>query len=73
MTVAYRDGTPSLVASFEYLALPMSVVWGFVLWQSLPDLLSTAGIVLILGSGLVVSYREALLGRRAFSRRNALG
>ena len=73
MTMAYRDGAPSLVASFEYLALPMSVICGLIFWQSLPDLWSTLGIVLILGAGLMVSYREAQLGRRAFSRRNALG
>ncbi len=73
MTMAYRDGPPSLIASFEYLALPMSVIWGAVFWSSLPDMLSSAGIVLILAAGLAVSYREARLGRRAFSRRNALG
>lgn len=73
MTMAYRDGAPSLVASFEYLALPMSIVWGAVFWQSLPDAWSAVGMVLILAAGLLVSYREAILGRRAFSRRNALG
>lgn len=72
MTKAYRDGPPSLVASFEYLALPMSVVWGAVFWQSLPDRWSTAGIALILSAGLFVSYREAKLGRKSFSRRNPL-
>lgn len=73
MTMAYRDGPPSLVASFEYLALPMSVIWGAVFWGVLPDLISSAGILLILAAGLAVSWREARLGRRAFSRRNTLG
>ncbi|MGB3177812.1 MAG: DMT family transporter [Albidovulum sp.] len=73
MTMAYRDGPPSLVASFEYFALPMAVLWGAIFWHTLPDVWSTAGIVLILGAGLTVSYRETRLGKRAFSRRNSLG
>ena len=27
MTLAYRDGPPSLAASFGYFALPMSIIW----------------------------------------------
>ncbi|MGB3313875.1 MAG: DMT family transporter [Albidovulum sp.] len=72
MTMAYRDGPPSLVASFEYLALPMSVVWGAIFWASLPDRWSTIGIALILGAGIAVAYREARLGRKAYPKRNTL-
>ncbi|MGB3313368.1 MAG: hypothetical protein WBB85_03060, partial [Albidovulum sp.] len=63
---------PSLVASFEHLALPMSVVWGAIFWASLPDRWSTIGIALILGAGIAVAYREARLGRKAYPKRNTL-
>ena len=73
LTKAYRDGPPSLIASFEYLALPMSVIWGAVFWQSLPDKLSFIGILLVVFAGLSIAFREAKLGRGVTSRWNRLG
>lgn len=69
MTMAYRDGAPSLVASFEYLALPMSIVWGALFLDALPDIWSALGMVLILLAGLTVTFREARLGKTPLIRR----
>lgn len=73
MTMAYRDGAPSLVASFEYLALPMSIIWGALFLGVLPDVWSAAGMMLILSAGLTVTLREARLGKRPFSKRGNAG
>lgn len=55
---AYSVALASVVAPFEYVALPISVLWGFVLWHELPALTTWAGASLALASGLYVLYRE---------------
>lgn len=55
---AYSVALASVVAPFEYAALPISVLWGFLLWRELPALTTWAGAFLALSSGLYVLYRE---------------
>ncbi len=63
MTQAYRKGEAAIIAPFEYLALPLSVVWGYLLWSELPGRTSWIGMALIAGAGLFLFYREVLHGR----------
>lgn len=56
---AYRVAEASYVAPFEYLALPMAVVWGIVVFDEFPDLWDFVGMALILGAGLFMVWREA--------------
>ena len=58
---AYSVAQASDVAPFEYAALPISIMWGFLLWREVPTWLTLAGASLTLGSGLYILYR----GRRA--------
>ena len=55
---AYSAALASVVAPFEYAALPINVLWGFVLWRELPALTTWAGAFLALASGLYVLYQE---------------
>lgn len=59
---AYRLGESGLVSPFEYAALVLSLVWGYLFWQELPGASSAVGILLILLSGLFVALAET--GRR---------
>ena len=70
MSQAYRISRPSVVAPFEYVALPMAVTWGVVFFGDWPDPITYAGMALICGSGLYVLHRETVLARmrRAASR-----
>lgn len=68
MTRAYQQSPSNIVAPFEYVALVMAVVWGFVFWERLPDFAAAAGIVLIVLSGLWIALREARLGIRPHKR-----
>ncbi len=61
---AYRLAPVSVVAPFEYSALPWGVLFGYLLWGHLPDGAGLAGLLLIVGSGLYVLYREHLKGAR---------
>ena len=55
---AYSVALASVVAPFEYLALPIHIMWGFVLWHEVPTWVTLAGASLTLPSGLYVLYRE---------------
>ena len=64
MSQGYRIARPSVLAPFEYVALPMAVLWGALLFGDWPDLITYAGMALICGGGLYVLHREAVLARR---------
>ncbi len=55
---AYTVANASLVAPFEFVALPLAVFWGYLFWNHLPDGPATLGIFLIAGSSLYVFMRE---------------
>ena len=73
MSQAYRISKPSVLAPFEYVALPMAVAWGVVFFGDWPDLVTYAGMALICGSGLYVLHREAVVGRRRRKAAQAVG
>lgn len=56
---AYRVAEASFVAPFEYLALPMSVVLGILVFGEYPGGWDYVGMALILGAGLFTVWREA--------------
>ncbi|NCV12460.1 MAG: DMT family transporter, partial [Rhodobacteraceae bacterium] len=58
---AYRNAEASLVAPFEYVAIPVSVLWGIFIWNEWPDALSWMGMFLILSGGIYAVYRERKL------------
>ena len=55
---AYRSVEASLIAPFEYVAIPLGVVWGILIWNDWPDKMAFVGIVMILAGGLYTLYRE---------------
>lgn len=58
---AYSVAQASAVAPFEYVALPINIMWGFLLWREAPTWLTLAGASLTLASGLYILQR----GRQA--------
>ena len=60
---AYRLGEAGLVAPFEYISVPIAVIWGLVIFGTLPDAWGGFGIALIMGAGLYTIWREARHGR----------
>ena len=59
---AYRTCEAALIAPFEYMALPMALVWGLLVFGTWPDGLSLVGMGLILAGGLVAVWRNAVRG-----------
>lgn len=58
LSQAYRLADAATVAPYEYIGLPLSVFWGWMIFSDLPELEVWIGIALILGSGLFVFLRE---------------
>jgi len=57
---AYRSVEASLIAPFEYTAIPLSVFWSIVIWGEWPAQSAWIGMAFIFGGGLYAVYRENL-------------
>jgi drug/metabolite transporter (DMT)-like permease len=55
---AYSTAQASVVAPFEYVSLPINIMWGLIIWQEIPTLMTLAGAFLTLSSGMYILYRE---------------
>jgi len=64
MSRAYSVAQASVIAPFEYLSLPINIVWGFLIWQEIPTVMTLAGAILTLFSGLYILYRERKESRK---------
>ncbi|MBX2869454.1 MAG: DMT family transporter [Acidiferrobacterales bacterium] len=51
--VAYQNGPPTTVASFDYFYLAFSVMWGFIFFREVPDAFSMVGMGMIAIAGLI--------------------
>lgn len=69
LSQAYRQANAATIAPFEYVALPMSIFWGWAVFGDLPDLWVFSGIALIAAAGLYVFARERQTARAVASRR----
>ena len=61
MSQAYRTTEAALIAPFEYVGMPMAILWGVVIFGTWPDPTAWAGIALICGAGLYTLWRETVL------------
>jgi S-adenosylmethionine uptake transporter len=66
---AYRSAPAATIAPFEYVSMPLAVLWGWLFWRELPGGASWAGIALIVGAGLYVFLREGKRRRPVAARR----
>ncbi len=55
---AYSLAETSVAAQFEYISLPINVMWGLIFWQEVPTWMTLVGALLTLFSGIYVLYRE---------------
>ncbi len=66
LITAFRKAEPSLLSPFEYLGIPFSFILGWVFFDEAPVDTLFPGVLLIVGAGLLVVWRE-----RANSRSSA--
>jgi drug/metabolite transporter (DMT)-like permease len=58
ITHAYRSCEAALVAPFEYISMPLAIIFGLVIFDEWPEPLDWLGIALICGAGLYTVWRE---------------
>ena len=61
---AYRKAEAAFVAPFEYIAMPLSIVWGMLVFKTTPDLQSFIGMGMIVASGLYIIWRETIRSQK---------
>lgn len=61
---AYSTALASVVAPFEYVSLPINVVWGFLFFQEIPLPATWIGAALTIGSGLYILHRDQQIKSR---------
>lgn len=69
LSQAYRSADAATVAPFEYVGLPLAILWGWLFFAEVPQPVVWLGIALILGGGLVVFLRERRRNRPVASAR----
>ena len=55
---AYRIGNPSRITPFEYSGLIPTMMLGYLIWDDIPTKNTWIGILIIIGCGLYLFYRE---------------
>jgi len=65
---AYRIAEAAFAAPFEYVSMPMAIIWGITIFGTFPGPSAWVGIVLIVGSGLFLIWAESRGQRRADPR-----
>lgn len=69
LSQAYRLANAATIAPFEYVALPLSIFWGWLMFGHLPDFRVLSGIALIASAGVYVFFREKKKARSVASGR----
>jgi S-adenosylmethionine uptake transporter len=65
VTKSVRTGELSVIAPFRYTGVVFSLIVQLVVWGTLPDNLSLAGMGIVAIAGLYTFYREQLRMRAA--------
>ena len=70
MTESFRHADMSVIAPFEYVSLPLSMVIGFVFFADVPTLAVLFGGAIVVFASIFIIYRERQLGlERARARK----
>ncbi len=65
---AYRISEAAFAAPFEYISLPLAIIWGITIFGTFPNVSGWIGMALILGAGLYLIWRETIKGRTVLPR-----
>lgn len=64
LVLAVRDAPTSLLAPFQYLEIIGATVFGYLVFDNIPDLETILGVAVIVASGLYLFHRESVNARK---------
>ena len=59
MSAAYRASEASFLAPFEYINLPLVLLWGYLVFGDLPNWLALLGISMIILGGMIMLSKDS--------------
>ncbi|MCX7302114.1 MAG: DMT family transporter [Rhodobacterales bacterium] len=71
LTSSYRFAAASVIAPFEYTSMLLALLVGYFIFDEVPELITLAGAVLIIGAGVLIIWRERQLGLERKRQREA--
>ena len=63
VTTAFSKANVAVIAPFEYTALIWAVLWGYLIWDDIPDARVIVGGAIIISCAIFIVLREAYIGR----------
>ena len=70
LTQSYRISEASLVTPIKYLSLVFAIVFGFLIWNGIPKLLTILGSGLVIISSFIIFVRESQLKKKIIAPRS---
>ena len=71
VTMALRYGAVASVIVMDYSSLIWATLFGWLIWAQLPPATTWLGAPLIVGAGLIISWREHILSRKRLAAKPA--
>jgi S-adenosylmethionine uptake transporter len=62
---AFQRGSAGLLAPFQYVEIIGATILGVIFFADFPDALTWTGVGIIVGSGMYIFHREAVIARQA--------
>jgi len=69
LTQSYRLAEASLVTPIKYLSLVFAIIFGFLIWNEFPKVLTLLGAGLVIISSLIIFIRENKLKKQIVTPR----
>ena len=69
LTQSYRLAEASLVTPIKYLSLVFAIIFGFMIWNEIPKVLTLVGATLVIISSLIIFVRETKLKKQIIAPR----
>ena len=58
MAQSYKYAEATILVTLRYLAIPLAVVFGYIIWNEVPSNNQIIGGLVVIGSCLLITYRE---------------
>jgi drug/metabolite transporter (DMT)-like permease len=65
MTLSLRFAPSATLAPMQYIEIPVATLYGYLMFAELPNGMAAAGIMVTIGAGLYIIYREQATSRNS--------